>query len=601
LSILLGNRRGSSRKAGWSLVGGVAAILLSLTPMSLQGQASPGRGTGKPTLQSAHILGGSGDSSVSESTVDSIGNIYIVGSTLAPDFPTLHGLNMPLPTEWPSTQGFITKFAPDGKTILFSTLIGGSGEERMTDIAIASDGTILIAGFTNSIDFPVTDGSTDESLGSVFVARIDPAQPALLFSRRINGSSERDLATSLVLDEERDRLWLTAYTYSPDLPLVAPLSAVPSTIYVAAVRPTDGTIQFATYLGERDADPINFDSALGKDGTLYLGGMTFISRQIDPGAGGPIVLDRQGYVLALSLEPTPSVSSTLFGGMREDWIQGISLLSDGRLVVVGRTGSTDFPTTPDAYQQTDLNPGHPGNEEFPATGGDAFMTILSTDGRSVVYSTYLGGAALPPMTEYGGGSIALTVTSDADDNVYVGGGTSRAAFPSKRAIQPASGGEADAFIAKFAGSTYRLSFSTYLGGGRDDTIQSLVLHPQGQLVAVGTTSSRNFPATGENPVPPTGGFVAIIQTHNPRLLSVDTSQQGNGFKITLRGENFRSTSRVYVGDDTTPWPTVVYKDGTSLILKGGEALEARFPVGTPVRIRVENPSGEQTSSVFTRS
>jgi hypothetical protein len=66
------------------------------------------------------------------------------------------------------------------------------------------------------------------------------------------------------------------------------------------------------------------------------------------------------------------------------------------------------------------------------------------------------------------------------------------------------------------------------------------------------------------------------------------------------GNNFRPGARVFIGEDGSPWPVVRAKGATALVLRGGAALEAKFPKGAPVAIRVVNPDGGEGSATFTR-
>ena len=144
--------------------------------------------------------------------------------------------------------------------------------------------------------------------------------------------------------------------------------------------------------------------------------------------------------------------------------------ASGDVIVVGRTQSLDFPNTTGAFDVTLA-----GSE-------DAFVLRLRNDGKSLVYSTFLGG---------GGADRALGVDVDGSGNVYVTGRTSSTNFPTRSgAYDRRIGGEMDAFVSKFDPNGTRLLASTYLGGTDDDSGQGIMLDGNG-AVCVGGSPSRD--------------------------------------------------------------------------------------------------------------
>jgi len=131
------------------------------------------------------------------------------------------------------------------------------------------------------------------------------------------------------------------------------------------------------------------------------------------------------------LNPTGSalVYSTYLGGSGSDWGSGIAVDGSGNAYITGTTSSTDFPT------MSPLQPAYGGG------GGDAFVARLNPTGSALVYSTYLGGN----QDEYGYG-----IAVDSSGNAYVTGRTESANFPTMSPLQPAYGGNADAFVAKIS-------------------------------------------------------------------------------------------------------------------------------------------------------
>ncbi len=172
----------------------------------------------------------------------------------------------------------------------------------------------------------------------------------------------------------------------------------------------------------------------------------------------------------------------LIGGGGDDHGQAIAIDSAGDAYVTGSTGSTDFP------QANPLTA--PGGSCGGASGGsgdvNAFVTEFNPTGAALVYSTYLGGSG----TDAGYG-IAVDGANDA----YVTGSTTSANFPTTTdAYTTTNSGGADAFVTKLNAAGSGLLYSTYLGGGSDDTGYGIAANSTGAYVT-GQTYSSNFPTT----------------------------------------------------------------------------------------------------------
>src|SRR5205085_6321676 len=119
-----------------------------------------------------------------------------------------------------------------------------------------------------------------------------------------------------------------------------------------------------------------------------------------------------------------------------------------------------------------------------ALGGDLFVSKISPDGASLVYSTYLGGSS----TDQPAG-----IKLDAANNAYVYGVTSSSDFPTRNPTQATFGGVDDGFISVISASGSQLGFSTYMGGNDRDEVKSiLIAEPTGDIYVSGHTQSSNF-------------------------------------------------------------------------------------------------------------
>ena len=168
------------------------------------------------------FLGGSGREFFAALALDPTGAVYVVGQTSSPDFPTTAGaydrtFGGSLSPE--VKDGFVTKLDPTGSTLLWSTYLGGSGNDAASDVAIGPGGDPVVAGYTSSADFPTTAGAYDSTLGSppdAFVARLDRATSALVYSTLLGGSG-LDAALGVAADV-RGSVYLAGLTGSADFP-----------------------------------------------------------------------------------------------------------------------------------------------------------------------------------------------------------------------------------------------------------------------------------------------------------------------------------------------------------------------------------------------
>ena len=175
--------------------------------------------------------------------------------------------------------------------------------------------------------------------------------------------------------------------------------------------------------------------------------------------------------LPLVIDPVLLYSSYLGGALQETGL-GVAVDAAGSAYVVGQTTSTDFPATAGSLQAS--------KSDF----GDAFVLKLSPDGKSLVYATYLGG---------NGTDMANSVAVDAAGNAYVAGLTGSGSFPrTAGAFQQSKDGVVDAFVSKLNPAGAALVYSTFLGGGGIEQINSIAVDAAGGAYVAGRTESFNF-------------------------------------------------------------------------------------------------------------
>ncbi|HEX3587867.1 MAG TPA: SBBP repeat-containing protein [Candidatus Angelobacter sp.] len=218
--------------------------------------------------------------------VDSTFHAYVTGSTESPDFPTTSGAfqttflakTIPsFPHDISGHNAYITKFAPDGLSLVYSTFLGGTVSDAAAAIALDSDGRAYVTGTTQSADFPVTSGAFQKSLhGTVdaFVTKMQISGGGLFYSTFLGGS-DVDGGSSVAVDS-LGRAYVTGGTSSADFPVLNPIQAHfggSQDAFVTKLSATGNALFYSTYLGGAAADSAN-SIRLDSNANAYVGGVT---------------------------------------------------------------------------------------------------------------------------------------------------------------------------------------------------------------------------------------------------------------------------------------------------------------------------------------
>jgi hypothetical protein len=435
-----------------------------------------------PGLVYSTYLGGSGPDGGLGITVDAAGSAYVIGEAWA-GFPTTVGAFDT--THNGNLDAFVTKLDPTGSTLLYSTFLGGTGEDGGSDITIDAAGDAYVTGRTASADFPTTVGAFDTSYNGggfdAFVTKLNAAGSALLFSTYLGGSDE-DLGESIVADTPGSAS-VTGFSESTDFPTTA--GAFDTThnggldAFVTKLDPIGSGLLYSTYLGGTDGDD-GSGIAIDAAGSAYVTGGT---RSTDfPTTAGAFDTTHNGgfedaFVTKLNPLGTGLLYSTYVGGGGEDGGNDIALDTTGSAYVTGSTSSADFPTSVGAFDTSY------------AGGFDAFVTKLNPAGSALVYSTYLGGTGT-------GQESGLGIAIDVAGSAYVTGRTASTDFPTTvGAFDTTHNGAQDAFVTKLNPLGTGLLYSTYLGGTLDDGGLGIAIDAADSAYATGFTESTDFPTT----------------------------------------------------------------------------------------------------------
>lgn len=244
-------------------------------------------------------------------------------------------------------------------------------------------------------------------------------------------------------------------------------------------------VLYSTFLGGSDADS-GPEIAVDETGSAYLAGWTYSSDfpatfgAFDPSHNG----GNDVYVAKLNPNGSALAYATFLGGGEDkdpdygDRAYGVAVDEQGCAHVVGMTNSSDFPTTPGAFDTS-----HNG-------GYDGFVVKLDPTGAQLAYATLLGGTS----NDYGH-DIAL----DGSGGAHVIGVTYSADFPVTSGVFDASyngqGSYGDTFVARLDPLGSSLTHATFLGGSSVDTGAAIAVDGSGDIYVAGDTNSADFPAT----------------------------------------------------------------------------------------------------------
>ena len=320
---------------------------------------------------------------------------------------------------------------------------GGASEDYGYSIAVDSSGAAYVTGLTRSSDFPATPGAYDttynESCGSpilpcadAFVAKLNPSGTALVYATFLGGA-KIDYGYSIAVDSS-GAAYVTGSTYSSDFP---PTPGAYDTThnglhdaFVVKLNPSGSTLAYATFLGG-DGWEEGSGIAVDASGAAYVtGGTGSPDFPTTSGAYDRTFENGDAFVVKLNPSGTALVYATFLGGSEVDWGHSIAVDSSGAAYVTGTTNSSDFPTTPGAYDTT-----HSGV-------CDAFVVKLKPSGDGLTYATFLGG----DNKEWG-----LDIAIDSSGAAYVTGWTNSSDFPTTPgAYDTTYNGDHDVFVAKLA-------------------------------------------------------------------------------------------------------------------------------------------------------
>jgi uncharacterized protein (TIGR03437 family) len=512
---------------------------------------------GQSILYYAYV-GGSADSYVNSIAIDSSGNSYITGQTSANDFPLK---NAPQTTYGGGfSDAFVAKISSDGRSILYSTYLGGAGNDVGNTISVDSSGRAYVGGYTNSKDFPTHNALQAQSMGaSGFLTRLSADGKTFEYSTYYGGSGISSV--NGVTFDVNDYIYIAGKAGAADFPLKNPFQSSAAGGFVAKLTPAGDSVVYSSFLG--DPQTIAWGIAVDSSGAAFVSGNAgnqFATRNAFQASFGGGASDL--FLAKVSPDGSGLVFATYFGGSDSEYQNQNELALDaaGNVYITGWTFSGDFPL------ENSLQSATAGGQS-----ADAVVVEFSSSG-SLVYSTVFGGNA-----DNRGSAIAVNATG-----VYVTGSTRASDFPLKNPFQSTYGGGGDAVVFKLAPSvptgsplnisSSALQFSYVLGGSAPST----------QTISVASSTAVDFTPTW------TASWLKVSSTAQVTPATLTVSVDPTGLSPGQYSGKIQIDSLTSVQVNLTvlgPAPTVT------------SVLPASVPVGSDTTVLTISGSGFQQGAV----
>ncbi|HYK92147.1 MAG TPA: SBBP repeat-containing protein [Acidobacteriota bacterium] len=439
--------------------------------------------------------------------VDGSGSAYVAGRTQSTNFPTVNPLQKMLRG---TEDAFVSKLAPDGSALVYSTYLGGSSSDDAVSIAVDSSGSAFIVGETQSTDFPTVNPFQRVFGGmlDVYVAKLSPDGSALVFSTYLGGSGPDD--TEDVAVDSAGNAYVTGTTASTDFPT---LNALQPTLknfdaFVSKFNAT-GSMVYSTYLGG-SGNEAGTSLAVDDTGSVYVAGITLsadfpVANALKASAGDTFFKSANGgdSWVANSAAPNaikslamdPAVPSTIYAGTSQGVFKSTNGGQTWSSVNIGLSASTVYGLA--------VGPKNPSTLYAGVFGAGVFKSNNSGETWNSVNSGLENKDIL-----------ALAVSPSDPSTIYVGCNYS-SRTNSAGVYRSANGGETWA----------------YVGTGLEDAygIYALAIDPdQPETVYAGGNGTYKTTNGGQT-------WIRSSLDSSPLVLVIDPSNTNNVFAGTYEG------------------------------------------------------------------
>ena len=496
--------------------------------------------TGSRLVYSTLLPLGALNSSLGRATlaVDQQGHAYVAGNT-----GDRQAVTASFGPDALSEKVFVAKLSPDGSSLVYNVLVGGSGGSAASAITVDATGAAYVTGRTSDTDFPTTAGAFDRTFGGgndnccppydPVVFKLNPSGTELAYSTYLGGTpgtlSGQDEGVDIAVDAGGNA-FVTGLTSAADFPTTpgayGRTVSHGRTIFVTKLNAGGSGLAYSTVLGAHVGIDFVYAIAVGSAGDAYVAGQTTATDlPVTAGAVQATNLAAQtsspytGFLVRVDPSGASLLYATYLGGNGNSGLTGVAL-GPGEAAYVTGSAAVGFPTTPNGLRRT-----------APAGDDTGVVAVIDADAGRLVYGTYL------PAT------TPTSIAADAGGDAIVSGGaeagmtTTPAAYP--RTLASGVNNLGDAFIA-------RIIPATDLAATRPAT----------------SSSQENSALSAANAVD--GNFATrwSSQFSDPQWIAVDLGLAAAVHRVVLHWETaFASSYRIEGSSDGTNWSTLATVNG----------------------------------------
>ncbi len=378
----------------------------------------------------------------------------------------------------------VTNQRNESQSLVWSTFLGGSKKDVAYQIVLDSLKNVYIAGSSESADIPTPNGydqsQNSSSWSDIYVAKLSSTGNQLVWGTYIGGDTT-DKAYSLAIDSEGNVLvggQGTKNIPTPNGYLTSLPSDSATAMYLAKLSPSGSSLLWGTFIAGGQCGKLALDSS---------NNVVFVAETSKSTAPCPNGYDQTYnggssdlYIGKLSSQGNSLLWGTYLGGsnddaLDDDYYEGnhldVKFSRDGNIIVGTTTKSSNIPT-PNGYD-TSIN-----------GLWDIYIAKLSSDGRNLLWGTYLGGSNDDKLGE---------INFDQSGNIVITGSTRSTDIPVKNGYQMTHNAGYDGYVAKLSSDGSSLIWGTQLGGSRDDSLYSCDLDSEDNVILAGWTESSDMP------------------------------------------------------------------------------------------------------------